>query len=53
VEGKHDAARRVLREEFATPCEESPIETYDVGEDQRSKCVLHGREKESAAGIVR
>lgn len=53
VEGGHDDARRVLREEFTTPCEEPPIETYDVGEDQWSKCVLHGREEESAAGIIR
>ncbi|MEM4781061.1 MAG: ABC transporter ATP-binding protein [Halalkalicoccus sp.] len=35
-------AKDLLGEEFTTPCEEPPIETYRVGEEQRAKCVLHG-----------
>ncbi|GAB6878702.1 ATP-binding cassette domain-containing protein [Halorubrum gandharaense] len=49
VAGETDAARDRLREAFATPCEEGPIETHQVTETQEAKCVLHDETQSYAA----
>jgi peptide/nickel transport system ATP-binding protein len=52
VRGDTQEAKDRLSEEFATPCEEPPIETYQVGEEQRAKCVLHGLDDETATAAA-
>jgi len=42
IDDNLDGAKRILSDEFQSPCETPPVGTHDVGENQTAKCVLYG-----------